>query len=119
MFHFIGVKELNIINLFSTLQIIKTIHNVFFHPTGVSLEQESEEEMNIPISSQSYVCCNFTQQSKRQGSMRKKAGLLSVRLFVELDKHKDFDIDSRSQAIGSKIAIGIIIQMAIIHKKRL
>lgn len=51
--------------------------------------------------------------------MRKKAVLLSVRLFVELDKHKDFDIDSRSQAIGSKIAIGIKFLMAIIHKKRL
>ena len=50
--------------------------------------------------------------------MRKKAGLLSVRLFVELDKHKHFDIDSRSQAMGSKIAIGIKFLMAIIHQKR-
>ena len=39
---------------------------------------------------------------KEKVAYEKLAGLLSVRLFVELDKHKDFDIDSRSQAIGSK-----------------
>lgn len=56
---------------------------------------------------------------KDKVACEKLAVLLSVRLFVELDKHKDFDIDSRSQAIGSKIAIGIKFLMAIIHKKRL
>jgi hypothetical protein len=86
--------------------------------SGVSLEQESEEEMSTPISSQSYVV-TLPYNQKDKVACEKLAGLLSVRLFVELDKHKDFDIDSRSQAIGSKIAIGIKFLMAIIHKKRL